>query len=306
MFTTLIRLMGVMFFLMLAGVVLRYKKIVTAEGKRCLTDLILYLILPCNIIKAFSTNLGDHMISRFSILLAVAAASQLLALAASTWLYRRMGSRETPVFQYATVCSNSGFIGNPLAEGVFGITGLMYASIFLLPQRIVMWTAGISFFNRDGDRKEAYKKVIRHPCMVATYLGFAIMLFHIPLPSVIDGAILSVSACCTPMTMMYMGMILAEADIRKLIDKRQIYYCMIRLVALPLVLYIGCRLVRMDPLITGVCVLLTGMPAGSTTSLLASKYGADEDTATKCVVLSTALSIITIPIWSAVLSGQII
>lgn len=32
------------------------------------------------------------------------------------------------VLQYATICSNAGFMGNPIIEGIYGQEGLLYAS----------------------------------------------------------------------------------------------------------------------------------------------------------------------------------
>ena len=301
MFNALFRLMGMMFLLVLTGAVLRYKKIITDSGKQCLTDLIIDVILPCNIIKAFTADLGDHLIQRFSVLLLIAAGAQVLALLVAKVCFRKKKTSAIPIYQYATVCSNSGFIGNPLAEGIFGSTGLIYASIYLLPQRIVMWTAGVSYFSRSNDRSQMYKKLLTHPCMVATYIGLVILFLHLKLPEVLDTAVQSLSGCCTPMTMMYIGFILADVDVKKLIDKDQLYYCFLRLIGMPLMLFLICRLLNVDKLITGVSVLLLGMSAGSTTALLAGKYQADEETATKCVVSSTLFSIITIPIWSMIL-----
>lgn len=209
------------------------------------------------------------------------------------------------VYQYGTVCSNSGFLGNPIAEGVFGTTGLVYASIFLIPQRIVMWSAGVSFFSKEENRAATYKKVLTHPCMIATYIGMLIMIFNLKIPMFINGAVTALSNCTTAMTMVYVGTILVDINIKKLINRQQIYFSFIRLVVMPLIVYVGCYLAHIDSLITGVCVLLTGMPAGSTTSLLASKYGADEDSAAQSVVFTTILSIISIPIWSAILLNNI-
>ena len=107
------------------------------------------------------------------------------------------------------------------------------------------------------------------------------------------------------MTMMYIGTILVGVDFKSLITLKQLYYNLIRLVLMPLVIYIGCHLLQVDPLITGVSVLLTSMPAGSTTSLLAAKSEADEVSAAKGVVLSTLFSIIAIPVWSVILLAGI-
>ena len=69
---------------------------------------------------------------------------------------------------------------------------------------------------------------------------------------------------------------------------------------LPALVLAVCRLLHVDALLTGVCVLITGMPAGSTSVILAAKYHCDYIFATKCVVISTLLSMATIPLWCMV------
>lgn len=301
MYETMANLMGMMFLLIMTGFMLRKFGLITDAGKKCITDVLLYAILPCNIIKAFTADLGSDRWKEFAVLLAVAVAVQVLALIICHFCYNRMNAGEKAVYQYATVCSNSGFLGNPVAESVFGSMGLLYASVFLIPQRVVMWTAGVSYFTRETDKRKAYKKILIHPSMIATYIGFIILIFHLTIPTPIYKAVVSLSNCTTAMTMMYVGTILVGVDFKALITKKQLYYNLIRLVIMPAIIWIGCRLLQIDPLITGVGVLLTSMPAGSTTSLLAAKYEADEESAAKCVVLSTLLSIIAIPVWSGIL-----
>lgn len=301
MYETMANLMGMMFLLIMTGFMLRKFGLITDAGKKCITDVLLYAILPCNIIKAFTADLGSDRWKEFAVLLVVAVAVQVLALIICHFCYNRMNAGEKAVYQYATVCSNSGFLGNPVAESVFGSMGLLYASVFLIPQRVVMWTAGVSYFTRETDKRKAYKKILIHPSMIATYIGFIILIFHLTIPTPIYKAVVSLSNCTTAMTMMYVGTILVGVDFKALITKKQLYYNLIRLVIMPAIIWIGCRLLQIDPLITGVGVLLTSMPAGSTTSLLAAKYEADEESAAKCVVLSTLLSIIAIPVWSGIL-----
>lgn len=305
MFATLFQLMGTMFFLMLVGALLRFTGLIDNRAKKSLTDIILYAILPCNIIKAFSSNVSGCETKEFVITLAIAIAVQMMALFISKFMYGFVENGKKEVYQYGTVCSNSGFLGNPIAEGVFGTTGLVYASVFLIPQRIVMWSAGVSFFSKEENRAATYKKVLTHPCMIATYIGMLIMIFNLKIPMFINGAVTALSNCTTAMTMVYVGTILVDINIKKLINRQQIYFSFIRLVVMPLIVYVVCYFAHIDSLITGVCVLLTGMPAGSTTSLLASKYGSDEDSAAQSVVFTTILSIISIPIWSAILLNNI-
>ena len=71
---------------------------------------------------------------------------------------------------------------------------------------------------------------------------------------------------------------------------------------LPGLVFLGCALLHIDPLLTGVSVLLVGMPVGSTAPILAAKYGGDYIFAGKCVILSTVLSLFTIPLWCLIMS----
>jgi len=206
------------------------------------------------------------------------------------------------VLQYATVCSNAGFLGNPVAEGIYGSMGLLYASIYLIPQRIVMWSAGISYFTESPDRKTVVKKVLTHPCIIAAEIGLIIMLFQIPLPTFLSKTISNVGGCTTAMSMILIGMILADANLRTMVSKVTAAFTIIRLVIIPLSVFIGCLIFRIDSLIMGVSVILAAMPAGSTTAILAAKYDGDAEFATKCVVLTTLFSMVAIPLWSMVLN----
>ena len=301
MFDQLFSLMGMMFLLIVIGFILRRAGKITEQGKACLVDLILYAILPCNIIKAFSMEMEPGFWQKFAQLLCCAAGVQVIAMLVAHFGYRRIRDGEKQVFQYGTVCSNAGFMGNPLAGGVFGDLGLVYASIFLIPQRIVMWTAGVSFFSKEGDKKQVYKKILTHPCMVATYIGLLLLIFQIPLPQVVERTVYSLSGCCTAMTMLYIGTILVDVEPKSLISRSQIYYAALRLLCIPLAVCVLCRAAGADHLVAGVCTLLSAAPAGSTTSILAAKYHGDEHSAAKAVVFTTALSVLTIPVWSFVL-----
>ena len=85
------------------------------------------------------------------------------------------------------------------------------------------------------------------------------------------------------------------------LDMDLVLFSLIRLGLIPLVSLLGCRLVGIDPMVSGVSVILAAMPAGSSTAILASKYGGDTIYASKLVILSTALSLLSIPLWTMVL-----
>lgn len=300
-FNELITLQLTMFSTMLVGLLLRKLNIITEEGKKCLTDLVIYLFLPCNIVKAFMVEFNFDILRSFGLIFIISTINQLFCLFLGKILYKRLDTAERKVLQYSTISSNAGFLGNPIAESVFGGIGLTYASIFLIPQRIVIWAAGITYFTVAPDRKSIIKKVLTHPCIVAVEIGIIFMIFQVHLPAFADSTLSAFSKSCTAMAMLCIGTILAEIDLKALTNLKISLFTIVRLVFIPLVMYLACLAFHIDALVTGVAVLLSAMPAGTGTALLASKYNCDPPFATKCVIFSTLMSLISTPIWSIIL-----
>ena len=201
------------------------------------------------------------------------------------------------ILQYGTVCSNAGFLGNPVAEGIYGSLGLLYASIYLIPQRIVMWSAGVSYFTESPNRREVFKKVLRHPCIIAVEIGIVLMITQLQLPEFLDRSISSLGGCTTAITMMFIGTILADAGFKHMVSRLTVVFAAIRLLFIPLLVMLGCMLFHVEAVAAGLSVVLAAMPAGSTTAILAAKYHGDEAFATQCVVFTTILSMAALPLW---------
>ncbi|MGN0168182.1 MAG: AEC family transporter [Acetatifactor sp.] len=299
--TELISLQLRMFLIMLVGLFFRKKNIISERGKKDLTDLVIYLILPCNIVKSFLIEFNRDTLKNFGLILAISVLIQVFCAALARILYRRAEPGHKPVLMYATVASNSGFLGNPIAEGVFGSMGLALASIYLIPQRIVMWSAGVSYFTKGADRKSVVKRVLTHPCIVAVFVGLLFMLTQVSLPAFLDAALKDIGNCNTAMSMLVIGTILADVKPRQMLDKSLLLFSGLRLILIPLAVYAGCLVFHVDALVTGVSVLLAAMPAASTTAILAAKYDGDAVYASKCVVITTVLSLLATPVWSMVL-----
>lgn len=298
----LLDLQIMMFLLMGTGVLLKKRSIITKEGQRVLTDLIVDVILPCNIISAFALPFDREILRSGLQILVISIVLQIFCTAVSAFCYRKVPKQQRMILQYATVCSNAGFLGNPVAEGLYGPVGLLYASIYLIPQRIVMWSAGVSYFTESPSRREVVKKVLRHPCIIAVEIGMLRMLFQIPFPAALDKSISSLGGCTTAVTMLFIGTVLADAGFDGMVSKITAAYAVIRLVLIPLAVLAGCAAFHAEPVAAGLSVVLAAMPAGSTTAILASKYGGDEAFAARCVVLTTLLSIAALPLWCMVLN----
>ena len=292
-FSGLFQTQGMLFLTMLIGYIFGKKGLADDNGKSLLTDLVLFVTLPASILKSFQIEFNHQILIACMTIVVIQIGSYVLGM----FLYNHYGESRKKVLQYATICSNAGILGNPIAEGIFGQMGMMYASIYVIPQRIFMWSVGLTYFTEAPDKKTLCKKVATHPCILSVLIGFLLMVTQIRLPEVLNVTIKTVAGANTFLAMALVGLILSKVKLTELVERDTIYYAFIRLVFVPLLVYIGCRLASVDDLVTGVSVVLAAMPAASVTAVMASKYKKDEAFATKCVVFTTLLSLVTVPVW---------
>ena len=297
----LINLQLMIFSMIIIGLVLKKVGVIGKTGQKNITDLVVDLILPCNIIKSFMVEFSMDIAKNFAGILLISILIQVASVILGKVLFVRTSEGRQKCLKYGTICSNAGFMGNPIAEGVFGSMGLTLASIYLIPQRIMMWSEGIAIFTEAPSRKELTRKVLTHPCIIACGVGIVLMLTGWTPPVFLNEVITSISNFNTAMSMMVIGMILVDADPRTLVDKDILFYTVIRLAVIPFFVWLPCELLGLDSLVKGVSVLLAAMPAGATTTILASKYDGDAEFAVKLVVFSTAASLISTPLWSIIL-----
>lgn len=282
---------------MLVGFVVKNIGILNADGQRTLSDLLLKVILPCNIIHSFMGEIGitEEFAQGCVLMLALSAAIQAIAIYGSKLIFRPYPKTQKSVLSYGIICSNSSFVGLPIAEELFGDLGVMYTSVFQLPIRLTMWTAGLSLFT-TVNRKEALRKTFRHPCIVSIFIGLLLMVLPFSLPAVFDKTISIISQCTTPISMFVVGSILADSSLKALFSKPILYFTFLRLLAVPIMIYFLLKPFHVDSMLVGICLLMAGMPAGSTTSILANQYGGDTALASEITFTSTLFSIVTIPL----------
>lgn len=301
-FTGLFEMQAMLFLIMILGFWLKKQGMINEEGKKLLTDLVLFVTLPASILKSFQMEFNHQILMSCLVISVVAIGIQVGAWLLGIVLYPHFPDQRKKVLQFATICSNAGILGTPIAEGIFGDLGLLYASIYVIPQRVFMWSIGMTYFTEAPGKKALVKKIATHPCILSCFIGAAIMVFQIHLPGFLSVTMKNIANANTFLAMALVGTILAEVPISSLPEKDTLYYSFIRLFFIPFLVFAACRAAHVEGLVTGVSVVLSGMPSASVTAVLAAKYGKDEIFATKCVVLSTLLSMVTIPLWCLVLA----
>lgn len=280
---------------LLIGVLAYRTKMITDENRTHFISIILNILLPALVFNSFKNLTTDLLVSGLYILIAstlVYTSSYIIGALA----FRDFDEKEQRIMHYATLVNNVGLAGQPLATSMYGDIGAIFSSIYLVPHRIFAWTVGISILSdRSTSKGSVFYKLLRNPSIIALILGIIRGLLQIPIPSFIDRSIGQLAVTVSPISAIMIGSIIATIQLDSLFEKGVLRYMFIRLIAIPGTVLVVSKFLRLDETIIGVLTIMSSMPAGTTTALLADSYGLDVELSSKVVFVSTVLAIITVP-----------
>ena len=206
--------------------------------------------------------------------------------------------KDWPVYECMVVFANTGFMGYPVLLDVFGQEAVFYASLIHMAFNFFVYTYAIMCLTKgdDSEFKLNFKQLLT-PGIVLIFVGIFIYLFDIQLPSVLMDTINSVGSLTAPLSMMMIGSSLAVYPIKdSFTDWRSYVFAFVRLIIVPFVTMIVCRLLHINPYYANITIITNAMPVGSMVLMLATQYNANIKIVTRNIVVSTLLSVITIPI----------
>jgi predicted permease len=167
----------------------------------------------------------------------------------------------------------------------------------------VSFSIGAWFVSKEGDRGFSVSwKTFINPGIVSTLLGFALFLFSVSLPAPLYRSLKMAGDITTPLAMMVIGITFARADMKRLFGHWRLYVlALVRLALLPALAALVCCAAGIRGPLLVLLVLLTGLPAGSTTFIMASVYNVAQEEGGAIVFLTTMLCLFTIPLMIFVL-----
>lgn len=206
--------------------------------------------------------------------------------------------KDWPVYECMVVFANTGFMGYPVLLDVFGQEAVFYASLIHMAFNFFVYTYAIMCLTKSDDSKFKLNfKQLLTPGIVLIFIGILIYLFDMQLPSVLMDTINSVGSLTAPLSMMMIGSSLAVYPIKdSFTDWRSYVFAFVRFIIVPFVTMIVCRLLHINPYYANITIITNAMPVGSMVLMLATQYNANVKIVTKNIVVSTLLSVITIPI----------
>jgi len=281
---------------MAVGFYAKKKKFLNDTVDKGLSELLLNVTLPFMIVTSFNIKYEAEMVSNAQKILIYSFLIHISLIFISKIFFFKVPKTKQQVYRFITIFSNTGFMGYPVLESIYGGKGVFYAAIFNIAFNIIVWTVGVMLFTGEKDFK-SMRKAVANPAILAVIIGVILFVFSIKLPLPIENAIKLVGSTTTPISMIIVGSMLAEMKFKDAFSDFSIYYAtFVRLLIVPMIVYAVLKLLKVDDLLLKICVILQAMPAAVMAPLLAEKYGGDNLLASQCVFITTIISAVTIPI----------
>lgn len=204
------------------------------------------------------------------------------------------------VFTIATALGNVGFFGVPLLEHFLSDYPdvFIFSEVMALSMNMVAWTVGM--FILSGDKKFMRPlKIITVPNFLAGCIAYPMFLNGWQFPDIVNDAISLLGRMSTPLCMLILGMRLATTKFKLLAaDWRSLLTSLIKLIVFPLAMLGITTLLPVEPYIKAALFLLSACPCASVILSLSELIGQGQKSAANAVLISTLLSVITLPVIS--------
>nr|WP_302641950.1 AEC family transporter [uncultured Agathobaculum sp.] len=283
----------IMFALMLLGLLLSRRGMITEQGSRDLSNVLLYAVIPCVILRSYMSEFSTEKLRAMglSALIAVIAFAASIAVA-----YLTCGTRHR-IENFAVAFGNAGFIGIPLVTAVFGPEAAFYVVSFSTFANLLQWTYGIVIISGKKETMNL-RMVFVNPVFISMVIGIALFVLQPTLPTVVTGTIGYIADGNTVLAMIILGYYLSKVQLRGLFaDVRLYLFSALRLLVVPaitILVFLPFPFARGE--ITLITLIAAATPIASSTAIFAQKFGQDYRQAVSYVCLSTILSVATLPL----------
>ncbi|WP_418690744.1 AEC family transporter [Agathobaculum sp.] len=283
----------IMFALMLLGLLLSRRGMISEQGSRDLSNVLLYAVIPCVILRSYMSEFSTEKLRAMglSALIAVIAFAASIAVA-----YLTCGTRHR-IENFAVAFGNAGFIGIPLVTAVFGSEAAFYVVSFSTFANLLQWTYGIVIISGKKETMNL-RMVFVNPVFISMVIGIALFVLQPALPTIVTCTIGYIADGNTVLAMIILGYYLSKVQLRGLFaDVRLYLFSALRLLVVPAVtilVFLPFPFARGE--ITLITLIAAATPIASSTAIFAQKFDQDYRRAVSYVCLSTFLSVATLPL----------
>ena len=205
------------------------------------------------------------------------------------------------VYMFMLIFSNVGFMGIPILQaacGENGTTAVFYAAVLNIFFNLAVFTYGVIMIGYGDTVQTTLKlKSLLSPGIICSFLALIIYALDIHFPTTIESVISTVGNLTSPLAMLLVGSTLASIKLREVFNVWRIYvFSFIKQFILPILLYPVFRMFIGNDLLFNVMFIEFLMPVANISLMLATEYDLDYKFVSKTIFISTAMSLISVPV----------
>ncbi len=306
-FITVFNKIAILFLMIVVGYGIKKLGILNEEMNKGLSNLVLKVTLPAMIIKSMQFEFSKEVLFTSFKMILLSLLVHGIAILISYFVYRLLKAEEgkKDIIQFMLIFSNVGYMGYPVIYAVYGEMGVFYTALFNIPFNFLIWTLGVTIMTRNregGSSKLSYFKVLMNPGIISVILGFMLFLFSVKIPIIMYETLHVIGEMTVPLSMFIIGSMLGALSIYEIFNEKQLFMVsVVRLLVIPIVTMVVLQVMGFEDILLGVPFLIAGMPAAANTAVFASMYNREPIFASKGVLITTLLSMLTIPILTMLL-----
>ena len=277
------------------------------EFDKRLSSLVINITCPALILSSAMT--GELPDRRLILpLLGISIITYIILTGVVFWLPRYLTKQKADegIVGFALMFGNVGFMGYPVVASIFSHQAVFYAAVLNVVNTLAVFTVGTILIVGDlGDGKRFQKKVLYSTPMLSAYLAMLIVALGIDnIPGLISQPLTMIGNITVPAALLIIGSSMSQLSLRTMLGNRTVYATtLFRLILIPLGFYYLFSALGFDPYVVNINTVVIAMPVATYGTILCLKYGRETTLITEVTLITTLLSMLTIPLLTLLFSN---
>lgn len=281
---------AVMFVIVFVGYIAKKTKLLNQNASKGMTDVLLNIVTPILIINSYQIEYTKEKIGY----LLMAFLLSIISLVVVFIVAHFIKSKDKEVEKISIILSNSGFMGIPLINAMFGSIGVFYLTAYLSVFNVVIWSYGVKTMNSSSNLN--FKKILFSPNIISIFVGLLLFIFQIKFPSIIATPMELISNLNTPLAMLVAGITLANASILNAFKNKRVYLiAFLRLLVAPMITLLLFKVLNFPREVSLVILTAAACPSAVICTIFSVEFKKNAKLAVEIFTLTTLASAITLP-----------
>lgn len=286
------------------GYLLCKKKKASGDHLATMSAVLIYLLGPSMEVSSFVAM--DYSLDNLKLMgeyFVVSLVIQCIFMAMLYSIFRKkFDDAKYRIMNIGMVLGNVGFFGLPIVKALLPNNPevMCYSSIHVITMNVLVFTMGVYCLTMKKEYM-TLKKALINPAMAGMVIAVPLYMTGAKnyLPEMVINAISLLGSMTTPVCMLILGIRLATVPFKKLFTRPMIYLiCFGKMIVFPLFCYALVYFLPLQHALKASIVILSATPCASVILNLAEMHHSETELSANCILVSTLLSFITLPLIS--------